>query len=155
MISPVGMSTLRLIEQSELVLSYGTPEIEEQANLLPHVVVQAMGKKTETTPLLRLGAIQRGIGVAQQCLCLSVAAVTGGDADAGAAVQLGSVDRKRCGNGLHQLSRQDAGIRWMHQMSSQYGELIAAETRCQVSVANGCAQPPGNRLQQEISDCVS
>ena len=142
----------RLVVQRELVGGDGIAQRQFQRAARLHARVHRRLEETEGAASAGLGAVERHVGILEQFVRL--AAVVGGkrDADRGvgdhdmAAQIVGQAD------GIADAARQRRGVDRFPDAGLDDGELVAADARDQVVLAEAGRQPGGHRLQQLVAD---
>ena len=102
-----------------------------------------------------LGAVHRGVCVAQQLFRGLAAVFADGDADAGGHEHLAAVDLERLDDRVDE-ALGDFGDRMIGRgAGADDGELVSARARDQILLANAAAQPCRELAQQRVAGAVA
>ena len=99
-----------------------------------------------------LGAVQREVGVLQQLVGIAAVLRRQRDADRDADHDLMVVDLVRRGDHLDETAGERSGRSLLGAADLDHGELVAAEPRHGVVLADGGLQPAADFLQQRIAN---
>ena len=142
-----GQRGLRLIDDLEAVVVDRRPQAGLQRHALLHQGLHLRGEKPEAIAALRLGLVQRGVGVLQEA---GRGVAVGGeeaDPDAGGAAQFMPPNAE----GPRQIvegMRREATDLVDHEAAHDDGELVAAGPGQGVGIAQAAPQALGYLLQQ-------
>ena len=141
----------RLVDQRELLAVQRAMQrvlqLQPPLGALQHVLAVIV----EGVAAGLLGRVHRRVGGAQQAVEVLQLRRLHGDADAGADLQRDVVLAQRLGQRRQQLARDVAGILRLGQVAQHDHELVVAEAREQVAVAQLLVQPRGGQLQQGVA----
>ncbi len=151
-----GERQLRLEVDDQLVLDQRAAkvvlEVKASGGTLEHHVVEQRGAPAAGL----LGAVHRGVGVADQLV--GAAAERGGGRDADAGVRehlLAAAERERPPERLQDALGDGDGVALVAEVLAQDRELVAAEAGHQLVAANGRAQPLSGRGEQLVAGPVA
>ena len=138
----------RLVVQDQLLVLDRALELLAAVEALDGVDVHVVGEDRAAVGAGGLGGVHGEVGVAQQV----VAGLGGGDADRGAQVQALALEHDRRGQDVEQASDQGVDV---GDVEREDRELVAAQPRDGVAVAQGVAQPLAADLQQAVAGGVA
>ena len=140
----------RLVEQLEFLVGQrlAQVEFEDAARLdgLRHLVAE----EAEGAAAVRLGAVERHVGVLQQRIGAD-ARRRHGDADAGADLDQMIVDLVALAQAIDDAARQAGGVLVRLDVLLEHHEFVAAEPRHEILRPQHFAQAVGDRAQQLVA----
>ena len=145
---------LRLVEELELVAFDRQAEILFDGHPLAQRLVHCRGEELEVVPPPFLGVIKRRVGVAQQGRCILAVVGVHADADARRDLEWQFVDQLRCRHHLDQPARQPRCARHVGQSGNDDDELVAAQPRDGLLLAENAAEDLCHTAQQAVADVV-
>ena len=148
----VGQRDDRLEHGRDLLARDGAQQLVAELELAHRVGLHARLEDAQPAALGRLGAVHRGVGVAQQALRLAAA---GGEADARAHAQLVAIDPERRREGLDDARAEDLGRCRVCLVRDEDREFVAAEPRRGVGSAQALADALGRLDQQPVAGQVA
>ena len=132
---------LRLVVQPELAPHQGAAqpvlELEPLGGAHPH----GHGVEVEPVGALLLGAIHRGIGARQQLVDVVDVGRIDRDADAGGGHDIAVAEPDRLPHDVEDAGREARDRAGVAKAVHDHGELVAAEPRHQIALAQSTAQP--------------
>ncbi len=141
--------------QHELMLPQAVAKGLLELELLDAGQVQRGVVEAELAAAGLLGRVHRRIGVTNQAVDVLGIARTDGDTDAGAGIQLATLQRIRRRDTLDQRGGPIGDLLFATLTGQQHDEFIATETRRQVSGLQQTLNPPGDCLEQLITGLVA
>ncbi len=146
-----GERHLGLVVELELALREPAPKIglEQRAALDP--ALELIAAETAEIAALGLGPIHGAVGLAHQLRPGLAVARIERDAEAGGDRDLLVVDRRRRRHRVEQLAGDQSGVLGLGQVLDQDRELVAAEARHGVGLAQAAAETLGHDRQQAIA----
>ena len=142
---------LRLVMQDELAARDCRAQLLLDRAPLPQALVHAGLEKADRAAALGLGAIERGVGIADERPGIGPVGRKNRDADAEPDPQQRAVDVEIVGDGREQAVGQRRGARRLRPIGLDQQELVAAEAG-EEGVTGGIFQAAGNCAQQLVAD---
>jgi hypothetical protein len=137
----------RLIEQYERALLEGSAQSVLQATGGLQLQIHFCGIKQVLAAPLVFGSIERQVGISEQQGGVAGITRIECDTDTGAHVQLAAADIERLGHGIDDLPGDDRDAVWAGYVFPQQNELVAADARERVALAQAVAKPVGDLPQ--------
>ena len=137
----------RLVDQLELASLQCQAQIRLQLTSLLGAFVEAFLEEGVSAAAGLLGAIQRQVGAAQQCLAVVPVLGSNRDADAGRWREFIAFNADRLGNRREYLARQPVDRVAIFPDGLQDDELVPAEARNEMAPRRVLYPPPGFNQQ--------
>jgi len=144
----------RLQQHLDLVLLERPVQRADHLDAASGLLAQARVEERQPSPPALLGGIHGDIGVADQLACRRRVAAGQRDPDAAADVNLAARDSERLGERREDAPRHDLGALGA-AVGQVGGELVAAEAREDVALAQRAAQPAPGLAQQGVPRLVT
>ena len=112
-------------------------------------------EELDTTPTSILGAVHRGIGVADELVGRVVATGPDRDTDRGGEHHLVGIQDERSAQRFVETAREVGDLVDVVHLVAEHDELVAAEPRDGVALTRPRPQPLGNVDEQRVTDVVA
>ena len=146
---------LRLVVDDELVLVERRAQAILERDAPLDRGVHVLGVEVEAVAAALLGVVHRGVGALEQRLGVLRVAREGGDADAAADRGALLAELQRLAERGDELARDGGGVELVAEVGEQHGELVAAEPRGGVGLAQARGDAPRDAAQQAVADRVA
>ena len=147
----VGEVDLGLVVQTQLTALDSAPQSALQHHLLAHLVVQVLGEVAEAVAPRVLGAVHRRVGVLDQVVRAGAIARKQADADAGRDEHLLLAVAERRGELAQDALRHLAHDLRIDGVRDHDGELVTAQARHSVGVAQALREPSSDLFEQGVA----
>ena len=145
---------LGLVVQHELVAFQGAAQLAFQVQALEGARVHVGGIETVATATLGLGAVHGRVGVAQQRFRVTAILGVHADADAETEKEFLTFQHEGMAHGVQQFLQDGRHVLGVVQVLQQDGELVPAQARHGVALAQTFGQPPCHGAQQPVAGAV-
>ncbi len=142
----------RLIVELELAGLQGAAQVKLQRATRLKLLVHGRLEEVEGSSPVGLGAIKGHVGLLEQLVGVVAVGRRDGHPDTGADHHMMPVQVERRGHGLHHPLGQARGSAQVGQARLDHRELVAAQPRHRVAIADAAAQAFGGDAQQLIAD---
>ncbi|MCY1409390.1 hypothetical protein D9M71_247390 [compost metagenome] len=150
-----GQPDYGLVVQDELAVAQGLAQLGLQRQPADGQVMHAVVEEFEAVLAQGLGAVHGQVRMAEDFFRRFVAQGAGGDADAGADVELLAIDQEGRFQGAHQaLGDQRRGVGSIDAVQ-QDGEFIAAHPRQRVALPQAGAESRGDLDDEQVAGQVA
>ena len=141
----------RLIEQLEFLVGQRLAQVEFQDAARLDGLRHLVAEEAEGAAAVRLGAIERHVGVLQQRIGADARRRGHRDADAGADLDQMIVDLVALAQVIDDSPGENGGILVRFDVLLEHHEFVAAEPRHEILRPQHVAQPVGDRAQQLVA----
>jgi hypothetical protein len=151
----VRETDLRLVVQAELVFGDRAPQLGFELLAALDLALHRLDEEAVGVAAVRLGAIERDVGVAQQLVRIGVVVGKDRDADADAGVHLVAVAADRLEQAGDDALRHVARIDRPVEAGQDDRELVAADPRDRIGVVDDALQAARAGTQQGVAGRVA